>query len=280
MFTLPARIALGFSRHPLRFLLETGVAFAAGWSLIEPMLAFFPKGSVAGWPHFLTLAALAVAVGVARVTPADSKTANIPGTTSRLTISYRDLFAESGIIAVPVNEFFDSSIGAHVSPLSVHGQVITQLFGGDSERFDKAVDAALTSATPELVVRRSGRDRKYPVGTTAYLTTGRPSVLAFVLTATDLTTLKVSADVPQMWTALDGLWRVARTNCNDAPLAVPLVGSGLAGVGLSPQELLSVIVMSAAAASRQRRICANIHICILPQQRSRTSIEAALSLIT
>jgi hypothetical protein len=278
MASIPARILLGIRRHPIRFLVESGVAFAAGWSLIEPLQAFLSL-PVAGWSRLLVLAAVALSVGAARVAPPDSKSVSIPGTTARITIAYRDLFAERGVIAVPVNEFFDSALGAHVSPRSVHGQVITQLFDGDSKKFDAAADAALASVASETVQRESGRTRKYPVGTAAFLHLGKPSVLAFVLTETDLETLKVRADVPRMWTALAGMWQAARIHCNDAPLAVPLVGGGLAGVGLSSQQLLSTIVMSAAAESRQKRICAAIHICVLPQQRGDTDIESALALV-
>ena len=279
MASLPTRVLLGLLRHPIRFLAESGLAFAAGWSLIEPLQAFFTGLPVAGLSRFLTLAAIAIAVGAARVAPSNRKTASIPGTTSRITIAYGDLFSERGIIAVPVNEFFDSALGAHISPRSIHGQVISRLFDGDTKRFDAATDTALESVPSVNVARTSGRTRKYPPGTSAFLPLGKPSVIAFVLTETDLESLKVRADVHRMWTALGGLWQAARVHCNDATLALPLIGGGLSGVSLSPQQLLSTIVMSVAAESRQRRICADIHICLLPQQRGETDIEAALALI-
>ena len=278
MASLPARIHLGIRRHPIRFLLESGVAFAASWSMIEPLQAML-SAPIEGWSRLLALVAVALIVGAARAAPPDSRTVSIPGTTSRITVAYRDLFTERGVIAVPVNVFFDSALGVRVSPRSVHEQVIMNVFGGDTKKFDVATDAALASVTSIAVQRQSGRPRKFPPGTAAFLHLGKPSVLAFVLTETDLVTLKARADVPRMWAALDGLWQAARIHCNDSPLAVPLVGGGLAGVGLSPQQLLSTIVMSAAAESRQKRICSDIHICLLPQQRGETDIESALALV-
>lgn len=272
------RIAIGFRRHPVKMAIESGIAFAAYWSVIDAIQAML-KFDITGWPRFLLLVAAAIVTGILRATPADSGTAAISGSTTRLSISYRNLFEERGVIAVPVNEFFDSALGAHVSPQSVHGQLITQLFGGDGLRFDAAIDANLPDSPIETVTRPSGRLKRFAVGTTVFLPTGRPSVLAFVLAHTDLVTLKASADVPQMWAALGGLWKAARIHCNEAPLSLPVVGGGPSGVGMSTQHLLSLIVMSAAAETRRHRICADIHVCIAPQLRAETSIEAALQLL-
>lgn len=278
MRALLPRVALGISRHPIRIIVESGVAFAALWTLLEPIVAFL-QVNVTGWPKFVALVFAALIVGIWRALPADEQTVALPGSTTKLTIKYGDILAERGMIAVPVNEYFDSAIGAHISPHSVHGQVIASTFGGDSRVFDNAVDAALVGVPFESVSRSSGRSRRYAAGTTAYLQAGQPSVLAFVLTTTDLSTLKVSADLPQMWEALRGLWQAARVHCNDRPLAVPLVGGGLSGVGLSAQQLLSTLVMSLAAETRQKRICGHIHVCLLPSVRSETNIEAALQLL-
>lgn len=153
------------------------------------------------------------------------------------------------------------------------------MFNGDSDAFEKAVDAGLSGIPYEVVTRTSGRSHRYAIGTTAYLGVGRPHILAFVLTNTNLATLKVGADVPKMWRALGGLWQAARVHCNDTPLALPLVGGALAGVGLSPQHLLSLIVMSAATETRQKRICADIRVCLMPALRGETDIDAAFQLL-
>jgi hypothetical protein len=278
MTDLGARILLGLRRHPIRFLIESSVAFAAGWSLIEPLQAML-AAPVQGTSRFLALALTALVAGVARVTPVNRKTVSIPGTTTRITIAFQDLFAAEGVIAVPVNEFFDSALGPHVSRRSIHGQAITHFFDGDSNRFDAAIDVALESIPWEAVDRTSGRTRRFSPGTAAFLHFGKTSILAFVLAETDLLTLKARADVPRLLGALDGLWEAARIHCNDASVAVPLIGGGLSGVCLSPQQLLSTIVISAASVSRKKRICADIRICLLSQYRGEIDIESALSLV-
>ena len=272
------RLLIGFHRHPIRVAVETGVAFAAFWTLVDASQAFL-QFSLGGWPRFLMLIALSVLTGAWRAAPSGSRTVRIPGSNSRLTVVYADLFSERGIVAVPVNEYFDCLLGAHVSARSVHGQAITTLFAGDAALFELRVDEALAHAPSQLVTRPSGRQRRYPIGTTAYLATGKPSVIAFVLTTTDTVSLKVSADVPQMWQALHGLWAGARIHCNDRPLSVPLIGGGLSGVGLSPQHLLSLLVISAATEMRRNRICADIRICLLESVRSATDIDSALQLV-
>ena len=272
------RALIGIQRRRVRVVVESGVAFAALWTLVDATQSFL-QFQFGGWPRYVAFIVLSVVAGVWRAVPPDSRTVRIPGSNSRLTVTYADLFAEKGIIAVPVNDFFDCLVGAHVAPHSVHGQTITKVFGGDSMAFQTAVVRALSGVPFERIPRKSGCEHRYPLGTVAYLQTGQPSVLAFALTTTDLGSLKVSANVPQMWLALAGLWNGARIHCNDRPLSVPLVGGGLSGVGLSPQHLLSLIVTSATAEMRRDRICADIRICLREDVRSETDIDAALALI-
>lgn len=273
------RIILGLQRHPIRVVVEAGIAFAALWTALEATQSFL-QFTLIGGAKFGVLLGISLVVGVFRALPTNKRSAIIPGTSARLTITYGNLFHERGVIAVPVNEYFDCLMGDHVSPNSVHGQAIAILFHGDARRFERAVRDALANVGGESVIRSSGLQVKYPIGTTAFLATGAPSVLAFALATTDVTNLKVSADVTQMWRALHGLWENARVHCNDSVLSVPLVGGGLSGVMLAPQQLLALIVMSLSSETRRQRICGHIRICLLEDVREKTDIDLAFQLLS
>lgn len=58
-------------------------------------------------------------------------------------VIFGDLFEQSGIRAIAVNEFFDSKIGKPVSDKSLHGIFLQKCFGGHPEPFDKQVDEQL-----------------------------------------------------------------------------------------------------------------------------------------
>lgn len=65
---------------------------------------------------------------------------------------------------------------------------------------------------------------------------------------------KASASVADLWNALDGLWRSIRTRCNAEPVVMPLIGSGLANVGIPAESILELIVRSFAKASTEARV--------------------------
>lgn len=272
------RAAIAFRRHPFRIFAESGVAFGALWTLLEALSTMGDLPIRGLWKVVCLVLASAV-IGIYRALPATQVSKVIPGTNTTLTITYADLFAESDLIVVPVNEYFDCLIGEHVSEKTVHGQTITRLYRGDSKAFERDVEKGLQNAVGTQVERTSGRQTKYPIGTTAYLPRGGPSVLAFALATTDVRTLKASADATQMWNALLGLWQSARQYCNGLALSVPLVGGGSSGVGLPPQQLLALIALSAAAETRREKVCSHIKICLMESVRDHTDIESIFLLL-
>ena len=272
------RLLLGVRRHPIRLLLESGVGYLALWGLLEPAQAFLQL-NLASTPKFALLVGASLTIGLWRMLPANRASRQIAGTTTSLSIEYADVFDQRGVVAVPVNEFIDCEVGQHVSSASLHGQVIARFYNGDSNAFATATESALGDTPFDVVQRKSGRTQRFAVGTTLYLQTGQLATIPFVLTRTDPSTLKAHATVVEMWQALSGLWNAARIHCRDRPLVIPLIGGGLSGVGLSPQHLLSLLVISASSESRAKRICGEIRICLAEHLRESTDISLAMQLL-
>jgi len=94
------------------------------------------------------------------------------------------------------------------------------------------------------VQRQQGKTKRFPIGTSAMIDADGQRFLAFAFTHTDPATCKAYADVPQMFTALTGLWGTARTVLGGDALNLPLVGSALSGVGLPARDLVNIIILS------------------------------------
>ena len=197
-------------------------------------------------------------------------------TNTNISIRFGDLFASRGHIVIPVGEFFDSQLGEPVAPASVHGQFIQQVLQGNSAKFDADVERSLASQTYEQVARRVGHDRRYDIGTTAVLTEGARKYFLFALSKTDVVTSKASADVPQMWTALIGLWRKVRTEANGEIVYVPLVGGGLSGVGLEPIHLLRFLLLTVLAETRAAPITSQIEVILHRDLFQKIDLHAIL----
>jgi hypothetical protein len=118
----------------------------------------------------------------------------------------------------------------------------------------------------EDVQRSTGRRWRYKIGTTAVVEANSHRFLCVALTKTDLTTLKASADVCQFWDAMRGILRKCRTEANGDGMALPLIGSGLAGIGLPPMHLLQLMILAIIEESKQAKVCTEIRI-VLPENR-------------
>ena len=65
-----------------------------------------------------------------------------------------------------------------------------------------------------------------------------------------------------MWRALHKLWRRARIECGGHPLNLPLVGSGLSGLGLPTRDLLNLLILSAITETKATEITQTIRVVL------------------
>jgi hypothetical protein len=180
-----------------------------------------------------------------------------------LEIVFGDLFAQDGIRAIAVNEYFDSKIGRPVSPRSLHGLLITQCFGGHPQPFDNQLITQLAGFSSSVEpLKVEGKNIKYDIGTTAVVHANTDQYLLFALTTSDPITCKATADVTMLWNAVNSLWKRARNECNNLPLNVPLIGSGPSGLGLPTRDLLNLIILSAITETKAREITKRIRIVL------------------
>ena len=243
-----------------------GYGFAAYgliWTFIESVGAFFPAIKPDGLGQYLFLVILSIGVGIWRAWPVSRIELTVPHSDSVLAIEFGDLFDKKGCIAIQVNEFFDSLLGDHVSPNSLHGQVIRDLFRSQSTAFNQQVSKALDAEPFEIVPRATGNTKKYKIGTTASIDLGANRYLLFAFTRTDVDTLKASATVHELWDALAGLWAAIRVRGNGDPVYMPLVGSGLSGVGLPAINLLQLLMTSFAYYTKKNKITGSLTV-VLP----------------
>ena len=107
-----------------------------------------------------------------------------------------------------------------------------------------------------------GKTVCYPIGTTAFIKVNDQSYILFALTAADPKTLKVFSNVELMWRALHKLWQRARNECGGHPLNLPLVGSGLSGLGLPTRDLVNLLILSAITETKSSEITQTIRILL------------------
>lgn len=194
-------------------------------------------------------------------------------------LGFGDLFETGGVRIVAVNDFFDANIGTHVAPSSLHGQLIGREFEGNAKLFRAVVDRALSKTDGTREVRRSGRERRYPIGTTATVRNGGSSYVLAALGYTDPETAKVSASISQLAMTLENAWSEARSAANGEPVVCPLMGSGLSGINMTNHHLAGLILASAMESNGQQKVSHTIRLVLPETQYGRIHLDHLLDTI-
>jgi hypothetical protein len=252
----------GIKRHPWKTAGYIFTAFSVLFTLIKGVNQFFPGVKVEGPYAFAVIILVSLCFGLKKVwKPSDIKI-KVANSDTTIEVLFGDLFAQDGIRAIAVNEFFDSALGKPVSEKSLHGYFLNKCFGGYPQPFDKQVEEQLAKEAIEDVPRTEGKTKKYKIGTTAMLNAEKDRYLVFALTHTDITNCMATADVTMMWIALHHVWQRARAECGGAPLNLPLVGGGLAKIGLPTRDLLNLIILAAITETKEKSITQRIRIVL------------------
>lgn len=255
-------IFLGINRRPIKFIWEIFLSYSVFWTIIESGSYFFPDIKLQGIIYYAILIFIGILAACARAYQHRSISLTVGHSNTKITILFADIFERDGYIAIPVNEYFDSEIGLPVSPNSLHGIVINKFFGGHPAAFDQLIAADLANTSGQSVQRVGGKTCRYPIGTTAFIKTNSHKFLLFALSATDIATFKASATVPGLIQAIEGLCAKARVTLGDDRLILPLIGSGLSGVGLPSNQLLQLLLLVIVNETKKSKITSNIEIVI------------------
>lgn len=266
-------IILGLRRHPIRFIVSIFLSYSALWTLTESVAFFFPSLPLTGSNKYLVFIGLSIVIGLVRVFQPRHVSIKVNTSDTTLNIYYGDIFKQEGYTAISANEFFDSELGEPVSENSLHGMIIKHYFGGHPESFDKAISTDLQNTPFETIQRSRGNTQKYPIGTTACITANEQNFLLFALTNTNIQTFKASSDLPTMLKALHGLFDRARNCTGGKKINIPLVGSGLAGIGLPATQLLQLIVLTIIDETKKQQICKEIDLVIHESRFEEINLE-------
>lgn len=265
-------LVLGLRRHFLQFVISGIFAYSTTWTVVSSLSLFFQGLRTASWA-VLPIVVGSLIFGLYWVYARQSIQIRINSLNTTINVAFGDLFKAPGMKVIPVNEFFDSQLGAPVSYLSLHGQLINHKFDNSPQNFDQQVSQDLQAAQYQKVPRKFGNTKKYPIGTTAVVEVRGDSFLLPAISRTNINTYKAYSDAPTLLTALEGLWSTVRTRAGGEPVSVPLIGTGLSGIGLPPYQLLQLIILSVIIANKEEHISSEIHIILDPKLMEEIDLE-------
>ncbi|MFB8776520.1 macro domain-containing protein [Streptomyces broussonetiae] len=209
------------------------------------------------------------------------------GSGGDLVVVRGDLFAQDDAnLVVGFTDTFDTATEQDlvISRDSVQGQLVGRLFNGDRKLLDDRLQAGLRSITPSSTERPQdkprGRRVRYPLGTTVPLVVDgrRVFAVAYSRLGNDLVARSAPDDLRA---SLDSLWQSVARYGMYKPVAIPLVGTGLARVvELDRTQLLFMIIESFAAYTRREPTTApELRVVIRPEDLARTDLAAVGGLL-
>jgi len=199
-------------------------------------------------------------------------TSNMADTVVR--IEFGDFFTQSGVKAVAVNDFFDSSVGGDgISRKSVHGRVIEEIWAGDTKNWKSQISEQLKTLKPEKVSRARGLKMRYPIGSTAVGSVSGSKFLFYALSTTDVDSGQTLATAADLLTALSGLLECARSECDQEPLVLPLAGSGLSRTGIKLNIVVDLLLCAIFEATKKAKVTNEIVIVLPIEQAWRFNLQ-------
>ncbi|MEU9730645.1 macro domain-containing protein [Streptomyces sp. NPDC048002] len=204
----------------------------------------------------------------------------LPGQRADVVLVRGDLFDQSDCnLVVGFCDTFDTEMAEDlvISRESVQSQLVDRVFAGQRRLLDEKLRAGLrklnAAGTETARSKPLGRRVRYPVGTTVAVPIDGRRVFATAYSQLGNDLVARSSD-RELRLSLENLWASVAVYGLFKPVAVPLIGSGLARVTeLDRGQLLALIVDSFIDACRRHpALTPELRIVIRPQELARTDL--------
>ncbi|MBT3151561.1 hypothetical protein HTV45_11815 [Streptomyces sp. CHD11] len=213
---------------------------------------------------------MSVAWGLAQILPQRTSERSFSHPNMRVRVIAGDIFEQSGHVVVGFTDTFDTCVTDDlvISRSSVQGQLLERWYAGAQDELDREISEALASHSASSVESRAdkpqGKLARYSTGTTIVLTRNGRKIFgpAYSRMGNNL----VAESNPEMiWVSLCRLWETVYEHGHREPLAIPVIGGALGRIDtLSHENLLKMILLSFAAASRGRVVTRELTVVVHP----------------
>lgn len=194
-------------------------------------------------------------------------------TSSIIDVKFGDIFSEEGCYVIGVNDFFCGDVRPErVSPKSIHGIVVSRFWGLNELEWTKDCREQLVKSGYTGDECLPG-EHNFPIGTAIHLNRQQQNFIFTALTDTDESYV-MTASVSNLVTAIQAALRTARQKCSDERIIMPLLGSGLARVGLSNPMILEVILAATIEETHRQKVANQITIILPFSEYGHINIEA------
>ena len=191
-------------------------------------------------------------------------------------IKYGDLFKEKSNIVIGFSNYFDTQIPEVISPNSIQGQFEQLYYKGNLEKLNTDINNALKRKKYQGIRNNTekinGKKLELPIGTSISIS---KNDCKFFLTAYSKMNDRCMAEssIEFLTKALSELWNEVRVSGQCNPIAMPVLGSGLARILASKKDLLYLILLSFITNSKEQIITKKLTIVLNRNDKDKLKLN-------
>lgn len=196
-------------------------------------------------------------------------------------IEFGDIFEKKNIVAIGVNNFFDSctDYGIIKEP-SLHWQLITKILNGNAKIFDDAVEIVRKQGvwTPGRIdtPNKDLRDKKHrcDIGSTAILDYKGVKYACTVISEMPNDSFVAESSNEKIMKATKQMLNEVRGICGDEEIAIPVWGTGLSRCILKEKQMIELLLATILETSSEQRVSKKITIVLYKNMYGEVDLTA------
>lgn len=184
----------------------------------------------------------------------------------KITLDVTDVLTYHEAVVIPTNTTFDTLMeDEFISVNSVQGQFQKRYFDGNLHTLDDLIEKGLDNIEYEKIDRKRSKCKRYPIGTVSKVTLNGTHYYFVAIADINEYGKPINASFQNIQMALEGIWSQLENKGHMENLAIPLLGTGKAGIKDATREkVIKEIIFSFVASARERKITEKMIICIHP----------------
>lgn len=203
-------------------------------------------------------------------------TATIKDTGIKVSLSIGSLFwAKTNSFVISTNTTFDTKMDSEfISRTSVQGQFQIKYFKDDLQSLDKLLAKGLEGVPSIHLNRKTSKCERYSVGTVSKVERKKKHYYFAAIADINEKGMTVNTSIENLKKCLLGTWESISQNGHVEDLAIPVIGTGRAGIpNLSMEKAIMEMIYSIVDYSRAKKISKHFYIRIHPSDIKKNNID-------
>lgn len=246
----------------------------AVWLLFE-MMNFFKVFNPETLPpySFITLIFISILIVIITRPPISKIIYKHSSQDLQIEVRIGDLFAIKGQKVISTNTTFDTDIANGViAANSLQGQFTNKYYPQQIQVLDQKLDQDLAHIPSTHYQKVSGKDKKYPMGTTVRIDIA--SEIFYLLAMSDLNVNNTAqTTLDNVLKSTEELWEFIIAKGENEPIVLPLIGTGRGRITTNRKRLIARIAQSFTKASEQHIFSSKLVIVIHPTDAENFNIN-------